>query len=141
MGATFYGESQEENNQEDPEEWLGDNGASSHITHKKTDMTSVEKCKINVTVGNFQKMKCELKGSVNKKLQDVQAVRLTEVLYVPQAVKIFLSVSRLVPKGATMGANQAKIIIKKNRVGMNLDASKGQKKSMMFYLKENRYSQ
>ena len=50
-------------------------------------MTEVEKCDINVTVGNFQKMKCEIKGCVNMKLQYVQTVKLTEVLYVLQAVK------------------------------------------------------
>ena len=55
-------------------------------------MTVVEKYVINVTVGNGQKMKCELKGSVNMKLQDRQTLKLTEVLYVTQAVKNLLSV-------------------------------------------------
>ena len=68
MGATFYGELQEENNQEDPKEWLGDSRASSNITYKKKYMVDVKKCEINVTVGNGEKMKCELKGSVNMKL-------------------------------------------------------------------------
>ena len=40
--------------QENPEEWLGNSGLSSHITHKKKDMTDVETCNINVTVGNAQ---------------------------------------------------------------------------------------
>ena len=66
-------------------------------------MTDVEKCEINVTVGNGQKMKCGLKGSVNMKLQDAQTVKLTEVLYVPQAVKNLLRISSIVSKGATMG--------------------------------------
>ena len=52
-------------------------------------MTEVEKCDINVTVGNGQKMKCALKCSVSMKLKDGKTVKLTEVLYVPQAVKIF----------------------------------------------------
>ena len=34
-------------------------------------MTDVERCEINVTVGNVQKMKCKLKGSVNMKFQNV----------------------------------------------------------------------
>ena len=73
-------------------------------------------------------------------LQDGQTLKLTEVLYLPQAVKNILSVSRLVSKGATMGANKDKMIIKKNGVSMTLDASKGQNKSMMIYLKAKRYS-
>ena len=62
MGSTFCGEVQEYNNQEYPEEWLGDSRASSHITHKKKEMTDVKKCEINVTVVNGQKMKCEIKA-------------------------------------------------------------------------------
>ena len=73
-------------------------------------MTDVKKCEINVTVGNGQKMKCELKVSANMKIQVGQTVKLTQVQYVPQAVKNKLSISRLVSKGATMGATWDKII-------------------------------
>ena len=34
----------------------------------KNNLTGVEECKINITVGNGQKMKCELKDTVNMKL-------------------------------------------------------------------------
>ena len=59
------------------------------------------------------------------KLKDGQTVKLTEVLYVPQAVKYILRISRLILKGATMGAIQEKMIIKKNGVSMTIDARKG----------------
>ena len=84
-------------------------------------------------------MKYDLKVSVKMNLQDGQTVKLIEVLYVPQTVKNLLSLSRLISKGATMGSTQDKIIIEKNRVGMYLDKSKGQNKSMMFYLETERY--
>ena len=45
---------------------------------------------------------------------------------------MFLSVSRLVLKGATMRATQDKMIIKKNGVSMNLDARELQNNSMIF---------
>ena len=48
---------------------LGDSGASSHITYNKKNMIYVKTCKINVTRGNGQKMKCELKDSVNINIQ------------------------------------------------------------------------
>ena len=89
---------------------------------------------------NGQKIKCEIKGSVNMKLQYGQTVKITEVLYVPQAVKNLLRISSIVSKGTTMGATQDKIIVKKNGVSMILDARKGQNKRMMLYLKEKRYS-
>ena len=85
-------------------------------------------------------MKCELKGSVNMKLQYGKTAKLTKVLYVPQAVKQILSVSRLGSKGDTMGATQYKTIIKKNGFRMTLDARESQNKNMMFYLKVNRYA-
>ena len=40
------------------------------------------KFEIHATVVNDQNMKCDKKGSVNMKLQDVQKVKLTEVFYV-----------------------------------------------------------
>ena len=66
-------------------------------------------------------------------------MKLTKVLNVTQAVKLFLIASMLVSKGAMMGDTQEKMIIDKNRVIINLDASKGQNKIMMFYLKAKRY--
>ena len=111
-----------------------------YITYKKKYMTDVEKCEINVTVGKVQKMKCKIKGSVNMKLTDEQMVKLTKVLYMPQAVENLLSLSRLVSKGTTVGDTQDKTIIKKKGVSIILYARKGQKKIMMFYLKAKRYS-
>ena len=67
-------------------------------------------------------------------------VNLTEILYVPQAVINLLSISRLMPKSATMGATPDKMTIKKNGVSIILDASKGQNNIMMFYLKAKSYS-
>ena len=111
-----------------------------YITYKKKYMKYIKECKINVTVGNGQNMKCDLKGSVSMKVQEGETSKLTKVLYVPQAVKNILSVSRLVLKGATMGDNQDKIIIKNNGVSINLNARKFQNKSMMFYLKAKVYA-
>ena len=57
-----------------------------HTSHiRKKDMTDVEKCEINVTVVNGHNMKCGIKGSVNMKIQDGKTVKLTKVLYIPQA--------------------------------------------------------
>ena len=43
-------------------------------------MTDVEKCEINVTVGNGQKMKCELKGSIYMKLKYRQTVKICRII-------------------------------------------------------------
>ena len=85
-------------------------------------------------------MKCKLKSSVNMKLKDGQTAKLTEVQYVPQVVKNLLSVSSLVLKGSTIGKTKEKIVINKNGLGTTLDTRKGQNNSIVFYLKEKRYS-
>ena len=67
-----------------------------------------------------------------------ETVKLTKFLYVPQEVNNILSVSRLVSKGATIGATQDKTTINKNVISMILDASKGGINIMMFYLRGKR---
>ena len=51
---------------------------------QEESMKDMDKCKINVTVGNVQKMKWELKGSVNMKLKGGETVKMTKDLYVTQ---------------------------------------------------------
>ena len=89
---------------------------------------------------NGQKMKCEIKFLVNMKLKGGETVKITKVIYIPQAVKNILSVWRLISKVTMMGATQDKITIKKNGVNMILDAIKGKNAVMMFYLKEKIYA-
>ena len=59
------------------------------------------------------------------KLQGGETVNLTEVLYVPQAVKNIIRVSRLVSRVSTMGDSKDKTKIKKVGVRLNLDTRKG----------------
>ena len=97
-------------------------------------MTNIEECKIDVTVGNDQKMKCELKVTANIKLQVGETFKFTEVLYVPQAVKNILSILRFVSNVSTTGDTKDKMTTKKNGVNM-IDARKRKSDSTMFYLK------
>ena len=80
---------------------MGDSGASSHITNTRKHITNIEECNIGVTVVNIQKMKCELKVTVNMNLQGGETFKLTEVLYILQSAKNILSVSRLISKVKT----------------------------------------
>ena len=74
------------------------------------------------------------------KLQDGLIVKLTEGMYVIQAVKNLLIVSRLLAKDTTVGDTRDKMIIKKNGVSMTLDERKGQNNIIMFYFKVKRYA-
>ena len=55
-----------------------------------------------MTVVNGQKIMWDLKVPVNMKVQGGETVELTDILYIPRAVKNILIVLRLVSKGATM---------------------------------------
>ena len=69
-------------------------------------------------------MNCEIKVTVNMKLQGGKTFKLDEVLYLPQLVNNILSVSRLVSKESTMGDNKDKTTNKKGGSRMTLDARK-----------------
>ena len=64
----------------------------------KNNSTNIEEYKIDVTVGNGQNMKCEIKGIENMKLKVRGKFKLNDILYLPQVVKNILSVSRLISK-------------------------------------------
>ena len=130
----------ENNNKEDIEEWLEDTGASLNITYTRKNLTNIEECKIDVTVGNVQNTKCDLKNTVYMKLQGEETVKLNGVLYFYQAVRNILSVLRLVSKGHTMGDTQYKTTINKNGVNIILDTRKGKNKSKVLYLKAKKYA-
>ena len=87
---------------------MGDSGVSFHITYNKKDRKDVEKCEINVTARNGQKMKYKLKGSVKMNIQGGETAKLNKLIYLTQDFKSLLSVLRLVSKGATMKDNQEK---------------------------------
>ena len=118
-----------------------DSGASLHISYRNKNLTNIEELKIDVTVGNVQNMKCEIKGMVNMKLQGWKTVKFNDFLYVPKAVKNILSVLGVSSKGATMGDTKDKTTRNKIGVNMIMDARKGKHDITMFYLKAKRYYQ
>ena len=73
------------------------------------------------------------------KMKSEEMVNNIKVLYLPQAVKNILIISRLVSRGYTSRATQDKTTIKKNGVSMIQDTRKVKNERMMFYLKEKRY--
>ena len=103
---------------------MGGRCVPSHIIYTKKNMTNIKSCKIYVTVGNGHKMKCDKETTLNMNLQGRATVKLTEVLYVPQAVNNILSVSMIILKRATMGATKEKMTIKEGGVNMALNARK-----------------
>ena len=89
-------------------------------------------------MGSSQKMKCEIRGSVNMKLKCGKLVKLTKVLYVPPVVDFFLAYQGSCKSVSRWELLRIKLPLKIG-VSILLDKSKGQNKIMMFYLKVKRY--
>ena len=68
-------------------------------------------------------------------MQGGEKFKLENVLYVPQAVKNLLRVSRFMTKGDTMEDLKDNMNIKKNVASVNPNTIKGQNGSTMFYLR------
>ena len=68
VGATLCEDFSKIRDKEDLEKGLGESVASLHIPYMKNNLTNVEEFKINVTVRNGQKMKCELSNMLYMKL-------------------------------------------------------------------------
>ena len=90
MGVIFCREVSKSSNEENIEERLGDRGAPSQIKYTKDNFTNTEEYKIDVTFKNVQKMKCELKGTVDMKIKVGETVTLNVILYIRQDVKNML---------------------------------------------------
>ena len=57
-------------NPQDKEMWIGDSGATVHITNDDTGMFNIKKCDFDVTVGNQETTKCAKMGDINLKLKN-----------------------------------------------------------------------
>ena len=63
--------------------WLGDSGASSHITNSKFGMKNTKECKVQVTVSTGETTLATLKGDIDMVSENGEKFRLKDVLYVP----------------------------------------------------------
>ena len=53
----------------DDEMWIGDSGATVHITNDNAGMFNIKKCDYDITVGNQETTKCTKMGDINLKLK------------------------------------------------------------------------
>ena len=90
----------------------------------KNNLTNIEEWNIDATVGNGHKIKCDIKGKVNMKLQWEEKVKFNVFLYVLQANNKVMSILRIIYKGVKMGATNYNMNIKKNGVNINIDSRK-----------------
>ena len=51
------------------EKWIGDSGATVHITNDDTGMFNIKKCDFDIMVGNQETTKCTKMGDINLRLK------------------------------------------------------------------------
>ena len=56
-------------NLQEKEKWIGDSGATVHITNNDTGMFNVQKYNFDITIGNQETTKCTKMGDIRLKLK------------------------------------------------------------------------
>ena len=95
------------------DEWLGDSGATSHITNNDYGMTNRRECSVRVTVSTGEVTVAKVLGDIAMETQSGEKMKLLNVLYVPTLKRNLLSTNRFTSQGAMLYADSEKMQIKK----------------------------
>ena len=94
--------------------WLGDSGATSHITNNSDGMTNKKKCNVRVTVSTGEVTIAKIVGDLKLESKSGEKVKLLNVLYVPSLKRNLLSTNKFTDQGAKLYADNEKMVIKKD---------------------------
>ena len=106
-------------NPQEKEKWIGDSGATVHITNSDVGMFNVKKCSFDITVGNQETTKCTKMGDIQLKLKNsigkMVTVTLYNVRYVPTFIGNLFSISTAMSNGAEIRFRNKKMESTKRR--------------------------
>ena len=103
--------------QEKVTEWLGDTGATVHVTDEKSDLQNAKSCDHIVKVGGGEALNAKEKGSVSITI-DGKKIWLKNVLYVPNFKKKIISIGKLLNEGAIITGDKEKYEVKSGNIAM-----------------------
>ena len=102
---------------QEKEKWIGDSGATVHITNSDVGMFNVKKCDFDITVGNQESTKCTKMGDIQLKLKHSTGkevtVTLYNVRYVPSFIGNLFSISTAMSNGAKIRFRDKKMEVQK----------------------------
>ena len=84
--------------------WIGDSGATVHITNDDAGMFNIKKCDYDITVGNQETTKCTKMGDINLKLKNSAGTTVTVTLYNVRYVPTFIGNLFSIPTAMSNGA-------------------------------------
>lgn len=112
--------------------WLGDSGASVHITDDKRDLKNESKCNTMVKVGGGGNYNAITKGEVKLEINK-QSVKLKDILYIPKFGQKIISIGRMLKNSAKMIAEGEKMSVQTKKNTLIFETTNG---SPLMYLRE-----
>ena len=105
--------------------WIGDTGATCHMTFSKEGLTNLKPISSCVIFGNGERLKAthigDLKGTVIQKDGTETPIFMTKVKYVPQLTYNLFSITAALEHGCEMHGSNRQIKIKKGRSEYKFD--------------------
>ena len=98
-------------NPQDEEMWIGDSGATIHITINDTRMFNIKRCDFDITLGNQEITKCTKMGDINLKLKNSAGTTVT--VNVPTFIGNLFSIPTAMSNGAEIRFVNNKMEVKK----------------------------
>jgi hypothetical protein len=111
--------------QDEPNYWIGDSGATSHMTNSTDWLTEIEDIDVNVKLGDGSIVKATKKGKYHgtavQKDGTTSPILLTDVKYIPVLKSNLLSITTAISNGWAIG-NEGKVItLSKNGTVIKFD--------------------
>lgn len=123
-----------------PDVWIGDTGASCHLTNCLDGMIDLEDCSSKITVGSGENLDC-LKigtktGKIVQKDGTIRSLKLKNVKYVPKLHCNLISLSQLLSDGKELrGSKTMMKVISENRPVLIFDRKISSGKGFLFVVK------
>ena len=121
--------------------WIGDTGASAHITHSSKGMINLikPKSKVEVVMGNGEKIERELTGNVKGHILDkngkkVKKVQIENVIVSTEAEFNLFSITSMIRKGWELKGSNEMLEITKGKQSVKFDIKIKTPRGMLFLI-------
>ena len=125
--------------------WIGDTGASTHMTFTGKGMSNLKACSTEerIVMGNGEKATTSHLGDIEGQLiskngEKEGTIKLQEVSYSPNVQFNLLSITKLLKQGWQLGASAEAMTIKKNVKVLKIDYIINTHKGMLFCIRIRR---
>ena len=113
--------------------WMGDTGATGHMTWDESELTDLEDTNVPITVANGGREVCRKKGKLLGCSKYGEPFQLHDVYVVPGLKKKLISLTKLTSSGATMKTGKDKLVVKKAGKNLTFDL-KNEDGKYLYYL-------